>query len=145
MINNNDVDAWAGSIMFSTDSVETYTPGFCIDCAGGADATLLVADGNSDGKKLASTMCLNGKTCRVANGSEVPNHGGIKIKGRLVDCQAMATMAQVVAVTTPFVAANEMVDADNSVIMHTVGGIIKRPTQAERSTVMKTVHDSKGP
>ena len=86
-----------------------------------------------------------GKTFRVANGNEIPNQGETKIKGRSVEGQAMAITAQVAAITKPLAAANEMVDADNLVVMHKDGGIIKKLTEEERKAVMKILNDSKGP
>ena len=86
-----------------------------------------------------------GKTFRVANGNEIPNQGETKIKGRSVEGQAMAITAQVAAITKPLAAANEMVDADNLVVMHKDGGIIKKLTEEERKAVMKIINDSKGP
>ena len=65
-----------------------------------------------------------GKTFRVANGQEIPNQGETKIEGQSVEAQAMKITAQVAAITKPLAAANEMVDADNLIVMHKEGGMV---------------------
>ena len=86
-----------------------------------------------------------GKTFRVANGQEIPNQGETKIEGQSVEAQAMRITAQVAAITKPLAAANEMVDADNLIILHKEGGMVKKLTEAEKKAVMKILSESKGP
>jgi len=86
-----------------------------------------------------------GKTFRVANGQEIPNQGETKIEGQSIEAQAMRITAQVAAITKPLAAANEMVDADNLIILHKEGGMVKKLTEAEKKAVMKILSESKGP
>ena len=86
-----------------------------------------------------------GKTFRVANGQEIPNQGETKIEGQSVEAQAMRITAQVAAITKPLAAANEMVDADNLIVMHKEGGMVKKLTESEKKAVMKILSESKGP
>ena len=74
----------------------------------------------------------SGRTFRVANGQEVPNQGETKIKGQSIEGQAMIVTAQVAEITKLLAAANEMVDADNFVIMHKDGGVIQKLTRKRR-------------
>jgi hypothetical protein len=86
-----------------------------------------------------------GKTFRVANGQEIPNQGETKIEGQSVESQAMRITAQVAAITKPLAAANEMVDADNLIVLHKEGGMVKKLTESEKKAVMKILSESKGP
>ena len=87
----------------------------------------------------------SGKMFRVANGQEIPNLGETKIMGKSEEGQAMQITAQVAEITKPLAAANEMVDADNFVIMHKEGGVIQKLSQSEKEAVMKILEKSKGP
>ena len=49
------------------------------------------------------------------------------------------------AITKPLASANEMVDADNLVIMHKEGGMIQKLSKSEKEAVMKILEESKGP
>ena len=57
----------------------------------------------------------------------------------------MQITAQVAAITKPLAAANEMVDADNLVIMHKEGGVIQKLDQKDKDTIMNILEKSKGP
>ena len=87
----------------------------------------------------------SGRTFRVANGQEVPNQGETKIKGQSDEGQAMLVTAQAAEITKPLAAANDMVDADNFVIMHKDGGVIQKLNEDEKKAIMKIIEGSKGP
>ena len=86
-----------------------------------------------------------GKMFRVANGQEIPNQGETKIGGQSVQGRAMRITAQVAAITKPLAAANETVDADNIIVLHKEGGMVKKLTESEKKAVMKILSESKGP
>ena len=54
----------------------------------------------------------------MANAQEIPNQGETKVEGQSIEAQAMRITAQVAAITKPLAAANEMVDADNLIVLH---------------------------
>ena len=56
----------------------------------------------------------------------------------------MAVTAQVAAVTKPLAAANEIVDADNWIILHKDGGIIKKLSQEAQGMIQKVIEEQKG-
>ncbi len=87
----------------------------------------------------------SGKTFRVANGQEVPNLGETKLMGKSTEGQTMQITAQVAGITKPLAAANEMVDADNLVIMHKEGGVIQKLENKEKDAIMRILENSKGP
>ena len=85
-----------------------------------------------------------GKTFRVANGQEIINQEETKIDGQSVDGQAMRITARAAAITKPLAAANEMVDADNLIVLHKEGGMVKKLCESEKTEIMKMLNESKG-
>lgn len=51
-----------------------------------------------------------GKTFRVANGAQIPNHGETIVNGKSVNGTKMKVIAQVAEITKPLASANELVD-----------------------------------
>ena len=70
-ITGPDTNGWKGSIMFSTDGKETYTPFVCSGCTGGSDLTSFIAvDGNGNGGVDGIANCLNGDVCTLRMSDE---------------------------------------------------------------------------
>ncbi len=80
----------------------------------------------------------------MANGQLVPNEGATRLAGKSLEGGNMVVTAQVAAVTKPLAAANEIVDADNWIILHKKGGIIKKLSQEAQGMIQKIIEDEKG-
>ena len=65
-ITGPDDNGWKGSILFSTDGKETYSPFVCYGCTGDSDLTNNIAvDGNDNGGVDGIANCLNGDVCTL--------------------------------------------------------------------------------
>ena len=57
-VTNPTPDAWAGSVLYSSDGGVTYDALVCRGCAGSAtNTTDIVVSGSNDGRELATTRC----------------------------------------------------------------------------------------
>ena len=57
----------------------------------------------------------------------------------------MRITSQVGAITKPLAAANEMVDADDLIMLHKEGGTVKKLSESDKKDIMKRMNKSKGP
>ena len=95
---------------------------FCFD-SGAAKTILRPKDVNS--KNIVRTKDT-GRNFRAANGGLIPNLGAVKVKGKALNQEKMAVVAQVADVTKPLASAMEIVQADNVVMLTKKGGMIKK-------------------
>ena len=100
----------------------------CFDS--GAVKTIL-RPGDVDKKDIKPTKDT-GRNFRAANGGLIPNLGAVELKGKSINNSNMKVVAQVAHVTKPLASAMEMVRADNLVILHKEGGIIKHMSDEQR-------------
>ena len=72
-VQNNNNDAWAGTIVVKRIGVEVTSGGkeevevplACSGCEGSPFDKTIAVDGNRDGTDQAPTYCLNGKICKL--------------------------------------------------------------------------------
>ena len=57
-------NGWIGSVTFARDKTGPYTTGSCPTCTGSGSTSLMLVDGNNNGK-VYSTDCLDGKMCDI--------------------------------------------------------------------------------
>ena len=62
-IQNNDIDAWKGTITVTVNGEER--PLTCVGCGGSPFHKDIVVDGDADSTDQASTYCFNGKMCTL--------------------------------------------------------------------------------
>ena len=94
--------------------------------------------------KIARTKDT-GRPFRVANGQEIPNQGEATISGKSANGQRMKFKAQVADITKPLASANEIVDANNIILLAKEGGIVKKLSEDERRAVNEILKKSTGP
>ncbi|KAL7554862.1 hypothetical protein ACHAWF_018423 [Thalassiosira exigua] len=58
-------NAWAGSVLLSTDNKASYHPMTCPDCTGATTTESIAVDSNSDGGYMGAAQCVNGQTCEL--------------------------------------------------------------------------------
>ena len=69
------INAWSGSVSFSSDGGVTYTAGQCGTCTNGTGTAQLSVDANNDSAVTAAAACLSSKTCSI----QVPDPGVCKL------------------------------------------------------------------
>ena len=85
-----------------------------------------------------------GRDFRVANGDTVPNEGEVNLKGRSTNSNKMSVRAQVADITRPLAASAEMADADNIVVTHKRGGMIKKVSENDLYRVIEFLDSLEG-
>ena len=108
----------------------------------GAIKTIVTPDA-IPGMKVKKTK-NTGKTFRVANGAQIPNLGETIIHGQSENDTKMKITAQVAAITKPLASANELVDADNIILLHKHGGIVKQLTVEQLKRVIAGINQLDG-
>ena len=79
-----------------------------------------------------------GRNFRAANGGLIPNEGETTIKGKSELGNKIKMKAQVAAVTKPLASASEVVDANDWIILHKKGGMIKPVSPELAKKIKKT-------